>query len=132
MTTKIHIKGIRPSAVPSGQSAGAAIPADWIIFNAPRPLYASHILKDTGAAWNGEFVHGVFYTAVNPADEWTIKRNGDLDAWELIYHTAEEIVAWGKEYLSKLYPGRDIDWSDFDQHDFDATFFNQMNKHLRG
>ena len=37
----------------------ADIPADWTIYNAPRPLYGHK-------RWQGDFRHGIFFAAVAP------------------------------------------------------------------
>lgn len=53
----------------------AELGPDFIVFNAPRPLY--------GMEWRGEFRHGVFYAAVDLRNEWAttwIKSNLSLDA----------------------------------------------------
>lgn len=86
-TTVIKLLAERPTVVPvdavdyiggnQSQDAGREIPANWLIFNAPRPL-AGHV------GWIGEFRHGLFYVAIDPGDEWGqryIRRTIELDGW---------------------------------------------------
>ena len=76
------------------------IHASWPIFNAPRPLYGEPI-------WTGDFIHGIFYATVNPADNCGtefIQRNADLDAWELIWVSEEEAVVEAMQRLTDEYP----------------------------
>lgn len=59
----------------------ADVPADSIIFNAPRPLFGTK-------TWEGEFCSGVFYASVAPDDPhraWEIKQNRALAADVLAY-----------------------------------------------
>lgn len=80
------------------------IPQDWPIHNAPRPLYGTQ-------TWQGDFVHGVFYAAIDPADEFApgwLTRNEDLDAYELVYMTREQAIEaalnYYREQFPKIYP----------------------------
>ncbi len=128
-----HAKGTRPAQVPDrSKSAGQMIPENWIIFNAPRPIYASFSTNYTQPLdWVGDFIHGIFYTAVDPADQRLIALNTELDAWEVVYHTAEEAVDWAHKYYPENYPGLAIDWNAFSQEDFDSAFYSHLNKDLR-
>lgn len=70
------IIGSRPAEAPEGA---------WI-FNAPRPLYGA-------VTWQGEFVHGIFYAAILPADDYAenfIRQNVSLDGWVLCYFSKED------------------------------------------
>ena len=79
------------------------IPADWPIFNAPRPLYGE-------PTWTGDFIHGIFYSTVDPSDSYGpgfISRNADLDAWQLEWISEEEAIEesliYYRDRLPKLY-----------------------------
>jgi len=122
-----HVKGERP-AILSG--ASLSVPEHWLIFNAPRPLYASYIQYPVYAEWKGNFLHGVFYAAVDPEAVEIIGENIKLDGWVLQWHNEAEINAWVKKYYGETYPGTTIDYDNFDQRDFDHAFFNQWNKEL--
>ena len=76
------------------------IPENWTIWNAPRPLYG-----DT--AWEGDFVHGIFYAAIDPDSpfsESNIKDNISLDAWQLDFVTEEYAIEEVTAYYLKKYP----------------------------
>jgi len=84
----------------------------WFICNAPRPLYGD-------VTWNGPFLGGVFYAAVDPQDENTafcLKRNAELDSRILIFHTKQELIElaceWYKEHYLKAYENIDLDDKD--------------------
>ena len=96
------------------------IQSDWIIFNAPRPLYGTQ-------TWQGDFAHGIFYAAVDPvgdpyAHDW-IKRNAELDGWLLEYVTEEDIAKWGRQHLID----QGVNPDDYDQSDYIYAYW-----HLRG
>lgn len=101
MKTIIRI-GNRPTEAPEG----------WPIHNAPRPLYGQKV-------WQGDFVHGVFYAAVDPADEYSpgfIKGNEQNDAYELVYMSKEQAMNEALEYYRSTFPSvyPKIDTSDED------------------
>lgn len=76
------------------------IPQNWPIHNAPRPLYGQK-------TWQGDFVHGVFYAAIDPTDkdsDWRIKSNEALDAYELIFMTREQALDKALEYYRENFP----------------------------
>ena len=82
----------------------ADIPAHWPICNAPRPLYGTR-------TWQGDFIHGVFYAAIDPADEFSagwLKRNEELDAYEIIYMSRDEAIsvalAFYRDNFPAIYP----------------------------
>ncbi len=93
MTTtckQVTVIGNRPTQAPDG----------WSIFNAPRPLCG-----DT--QWTGDFVHGIFYVAVDPADDYAagfIACNANLDAWQLEYTTEEVAVTEMLSEYQATYP----------------------------
>lgn len=100
----------------------AAIPTGWLIFNAPRPLYASRV-GDTYMEWTGNFHHGIFYAAVDPSDQGSIDRNVSLDGWVLRWHTIAEVEAWATDYCDEY----GLDRADYDLSEFKHTFFDQLN-----
>ena len=75
-------------------------PDGWLIFNAPRPIYSSLVNRQP-LIWQGKFVDGIFYAAVNPDDsmaETWIEENRKNKATILIhvpldYHR-ERALAW--------------------------------------
>lgn len=87
----------------------ADIPQDWPIHNAPRPLYGTK-------TWEGDFIHGRFYAAIDPIEEfgegWA-KRNEDLDAYELVFISWEQAVneayQWYCDNLPKVAPKINLD-----------------------
>lgn len=84
---------------PTTHARPADIPADWRIFNAPRPLYGDKY-------WRGEFIKGVFYAAVDPASpdaKTHVELNASLDADELVYVTEDMLVAVAVEYFRSEY-----------------------------
>ena len=63
----------------------ANVPADALIFNAPRPLCGHE-------HWQGEFRHGIFYVAIFPADQYAegfIRETVGLDGWLCEYISVE-------------------------------------------
>jgi hypothetical protein len=64
------------------------VPAEWTIWNAPRPIYGD-------ITWKGDFLSGVFYAAINP-DGDDCKRftqlNIELDACKIFYVDEEEAL----------------------------------------
>lgn len=98
--TTLKIIGDRPTQTPEGQD----IPAIYIIFNAPRPLWGQ-------ITWQGEFGHGIFYAALDPDDKYTgqgINENDSLDGWLCQWVTLADVLAWAKEYYAR-YDNIDID-----------------------
>lgn len=82
--------GERPAQAPQG----------WVIFNAPRPIFGTY-------DWKGDFISGVFYTAVDPLHsgyERIHELNRQQDAVILTYISEEEAYEKGKERLLSLYP----------------------------
>jgi hypothetical protein len=74
----------------------ADIPENWIILNAPRPLYGHK-------QWDGPFLHGIFYAAIDPDDDagnWMLKNSISLDAWVVAYVTFSQKI----EMIKKRYP----------------------------
>lgn len=129
-----HVIGERPGSVDItdqlGRTAKIEIPADWLIFNAPRPLWASPVevvvreamtigefsygavVNEIYPMWVGEFYHGRFFAAVRPDDERRIDDNVSDDGWVLVFHSEDELVeAARKRYLEKT----DIDPAEIDE-----------------
>jgi hypothetical protein len=78
------------------------IPADWVIFNAPRPLIGTK-------TWEGDFNHGRFYAAINPKDEFAdqnIVENNKLDGWVLEYFLEDQAIEWTIEQTFKYLQGK--------------------------
>ena len=75
------------------------IPAESLIYNAARPIYGQ-------VQWTGDFVSGVFYTAVDPknslAQEWD-ELNRQQDATVLVYFTEDEAFEVAKTYYLEAY-----------------------------
>lgn len=66
------------------------VPRHWPVFNAPRPLPGS-------VTWEGDFLRGCHYSAVDPEDEWkqdTMRRIESLDGWQVIEHSECVFLAW--------------------------------------
>ena len=79
------------------ESARQDEPDGWLLFNAPRPLYGHR-------EWRGDFVHGVFYAAVNPRGEraeWMICENAKLDGWVIRYYGEAEILEHAQHTADK-------------------------------
>lgn len=90
----------------------ADIPQEWPIHNAPRPLYGQK-------TWQGDFVHGIFYAAIDPADEYSagfVRENERNDAYELVFMSKEQATNEALDYyrlnFPKIFPK--IDMSDKD------------------
>lgn len=83
----------------------ANIPADWRIYNAPRPLYGDQ-------TWQGDFFHGIFYAAVNLINDEAnlyIQLNTNLDGWILEYVAEETAVAESLAFYREHYPADAIE-----------------------
>jgi hypothetical protein len=80
----------RPTELPTGKR----IPPEYMIMNAPRPLYASDDLH-----WTGDFVHGVFWVAVDPNDPLLIEMNLNLDAYRLHFIDYAAVAEDTKAYF---------------------------------
>jgi hypothetical protein len=90
----------------------ANVPPGWAIWNAPRPIYGD-------LTWQGDFRHGIFYAAIDPAGEraaWQSQENHQLDAWVVEYRSVEDALAWAKDYYRA-----DIEAGLFALADFEQT-----------
>lgn len=85
-------------------------PEGWRIFNAPRPLYGTLRNEDgqvSPGTWDGDFLHGTFYAAVDPADpnaDMWVGNNAILDAQEIQYITEQQAYDVGLAYYQTNYP----------------------------
>lgn len=101
--TVLRVIGTRP----------ADVPADWLIFNAPRPLY--------GKEYTGDFKHGIFYAAIDPADDHAaqfIYENQRNDGWLIQYIDQGVVDAWATKYAKE----NDFDLAEFDRCDILDSF----------
>jgi hypothetical protein len=109
------------------QTRPADIPADWPIYNAPRPLAGDR-------TWTGDFLTGRFYAAVDPAgpyaEEYT-RRNVQNDAARLEYITPEEWDQAVTAYGATMAEEYGIDLADFDRADVESSFANWLNEEDR-
>ncbi len=98
----------------------ADVPDGWIIFNAPRPL-------DGDKAWQGDFCHGLFYAAVDPAGKLAAESVYDsvaLDGWVCEYASQSDIDAWAANFC--IDEGLDV--SDLDPEDVRRLFFESEGR----
>ena len=97
-TSGVKYDNIRAILIASERPSEA--PASSLIFNAPRPIYGHK-------EWDGDFIHGRFYTAVDPNGDradWMIEENRSLDAWILEYRSKEQVVDIAKRWFADEYP----------------------------
>jgi hypothetical protein len=83
-------------------------PENWEIYNAPRPLFGTR--EDNKVyTWEGEFISGIFYAAINPDDPdanmWR-EENERLHAIRLEYVTRQSVINEMVEYYNQKYPNR--------------------------
>ena len=98
----------------------ADVPDGWIIFNAPRPL-------DGDKTWQGDFYHGLFYAAVDPAGKLAAESVYDsvaLDGWVCEYVSQSDIDAWAADF--RIDEGLTV--SDFDPEDIRRSFFESEGR----
>lgn len=76
-------------------------PEGWEVHNAPRPLVGN-------IQWEGEFRHGIFYAAIDPADSlmtgYARRENASLDAYRVEYVTKERAIEEAKEHAKEKHP----------------------------
>ncbi len=104
-----YVVGPRPTETPNGEP----ISPEAVLYNAPRPLY--------GLEWQGDFIHGIFYSVIEPTDEHFDlfdARNASLDAYALVHVTREEVWAWAVEH----YKAEGLDLNDKEQYDPDDPY----------
>jgi len=86
------------------------------IYNAPRPFPAT-------VNWQGEFITGVFYGAIDPENEFADEnreRARRLDVARLVFIGRDEVEAWGRAYCRKY----GVDYDDFDYADICQSFLH--------
>jgi hypothetical protein len=92
------------------------VPADWEIWNAPRPMLGN-------AFWLGEFRHGVLYAALDPADRdaaaWR-QRNVDHDGRLVEYVDRATMVAEWQGDMAEEYGAGCLDG--LEQREQDGIF----------
>lgn len=99
------------------------VPEGWIVYNAPRPLMGHE-------GWSGEFVHGIFYAAVNPEGEYAevyVKRNQELDGHIVRWVTKGEVLEWARRKFEDYGIREEFDCADYDDYYvmmYSAAFFN--------
>ena len=67
------------------------VPANWIVMNAPRPLYGHRTNLQPGP-------EGLFTVAIDPAESdaaWMVKENRGLDACTVVYLTPDLLLQIG-------------------------------------
>jgi hypothetical protein len=77
----------------------ADVPDDWVIFNAPRPMYGS-------MTWQGDWCRGIYYAAVDPAEPEALaecrRKNGEWDGRELVFVTEDEAISRMRAHWVKM------------------------------
>jgi hypothetical protein len=113
----------------------ADIPENWIVFNAPRPLFGTLITAaggpQAGCTWIGDFVTGRLYAAVDPEDEdaqrW-IDENRSLAAVILVYVSQEEldqrVDEWAVGYAKKY----NLDLTEFDRSEIVDAYWGAYKR----
>jgi hypothetical protein len=80
----------------------ANIPANALVFNAPRPLYGT-MTADAALTWQSGFLSGVHYAAVSPNDdyrhEW-VRHNKEMDAVLVWYVSEAEAMRLVTQYVT--------------------------------
>jgi len=88
------------------------VPERWIVYNAPRPLMGHE-------GWSGEFVHGIFYAAVNPEGEYAdvyIKRNQELDGYIVRWVAKGDVLKWARRKFEDYGIREEFDCADYDDY----------------
>jgi len=117
-------KQIKTFRVIEGFSVDVTLPAGckeyWEVYNAPRPFPAT-------VTWQGEFISGVFYGAINPEDEFADEnreRARQLDVTRLIFVPRAEVEAWGRAYCEKY----NVEYEDFTWRDIAVAYLNHAEQ----
>ena len=100
-----------------------AMPAEWRIFNAPRPIYGEE-------TWEGDFLSGIFYAAVRPGHEregWMVEENRRLDAAELVFVPYADALKAEQERIIERY-GEDARWYVDDERYFDEHVYKHLDR----
>lgn len=99
MDHSLDLSGFRLSFYGYPKRLPFEVPSHWILFNAPRPL-AGDISEQ------GEWHHGIFYSAVSPMSKWAprdIQQNRILDATILVLGTVEAFARFGAGCIPEHY-----------------------------
>jgi len=86
------------------------VPEDWMIFNAPRPMWGTQEWYDKNV-----YLHGRWFAAISPMDPYKLDmltRNEQDDGWLIVYHAEEQLQAVGWEWVEKNYPDSDLEPKD--------------------
>lgn len=98
----------------------AHIPDGWHIYNASRPFPAHE-------TWVGDFLHGVFFGAIDPDGEWAEDyrcRAVELDAHRLVFHKHEDVETWGRAFCAQL----GVDYDSFKFGDVAQSFLRHKRQ----
>ncbi len=104
----------------------ADIPQNWLIFNAPRPLCGAR-------CWTGEFRHGIYYAAVDPADYAAavfVRQNDNLDGYLTEYPTEAEVRLHAAAKIA-VYSARcdyPLTLDDYDYSDYQEWFWHDKGR----
>ncbi len=91
----------------------------WEIYNAPRPFPAT-------VSWQADFIHGIFYGAINPDDEFANEnreRARQLDASKIVFVSRNEVEEWGRAYCKQY----DVAYEDFGFGDIARSYLQRGN-----
>jgi len=105
-----HVWAIRP----------ANVPADWVVFNAPRPLPGHQ-------DWTNGCIHGAFFSAVDlaaPDAERIVRDIISLDGWALHYTTQADLEAWWPVFARQ----EGLDQHSYDPDDVRRAYFYHHRK----
>ena len=95
----------------------------FLIFNAPRPLIG-HV------EWRGDFIHGVYYAAVDPSlgdGQHYIQRNIALYGHVLEFVSEAEVRESLQAHYNAIAPQYNIDVSEHDIKDLWHSYCNFFN-----
>lgn len=103
-------------------------PKGFEIYNAPRPLYGT--IRDTGQpfTWQGDFISGVFYAAIDPDDpdaDGLRELNRAMDATRLVWVTQEQVIGEMVEYYNKRFSADRVE-KIFKENPLDAPETQEM------
>ncbi|WP_156915980.1 hypothetical protein [Desulfatirhabdium butyrativorans] len=115
------VDGLRLAVSIDKNQAPIDVPPNWIIFNAPRPLYGDK-------EWQGDFIHGRFYVAVDPNGDqaaWCVQQNKAMDAWVYQYVDKDTMRAMVRQsYIDGYFKGN-VEKADKALKNFKDDFFMQ-------
>lgn len=88
------------------------VPEGWIVYNAPRPLMGHE-------GWSGEFVHGIFYAAVNPESkdaDFYNKHNQAVDGHIVKWVTKGDVLEWVRRKFEDYGIPEEFNCADYDDY----------------